>query len=119
MKNVYFENSQPIFRVENMKTAVDFYVDKLGFRNAEWAMEDFTSVNRDKAGIYLCLAKQGRGGAWAWIGVEDAGELHQQYEAKGVKIVMPPTNYPWAYEFHAEDPDGNILRFGSEPLCEN
>jgi len=115
MEPVHFENSQPILRVEDMKTALDFYVGKLGFRNAEWGMDGFTSVNRDSAGIYLCQGGQGRGGAWVWIGVEDAGTLHDQYQAAGVKIVMPPTNFPWAFEFHVEDPDGNTLRFGSEP----
>jgi predicted enzyme related to lactoylglutathione lyase len=28
---VYFEGSAPILRVEDMKTALAFYVDKLGF----------------------------------------------------------------------------------------
>ena len=27
-----------------------------------------------------------------------------------------PMNYPWALEFQIEDPDGNVIRFGSEPL---
>src|ERR1700710_1260944 len=101
MEHVHFENSQPILRVEHMQTALDFYVGKLGFRNADWGGPEFTSVNRDRAGIYLCQGSQGRGGAWVWIGVEDAGALHTQYEAAGVKIVMPPTNFAWAYEFHA------------------
>jgi hypothetical protein len=69
---VQFEGSAPIFRVENMGVAVDFYVNKLGFANAPWGTDEFTSVTRDRAGIYLCKAGQGRGGAWAWIGVEDA-----------------------------------------------
>jgi len=29
--------------------------------------------------------------------------------------VGPPQNYSWAYEFRVEDPDGNVLRVGSEP----
>jgi hypothetical protein len=29
-------------------------------------------------------------------------------------IGLPSTNYPWTYEFHVQDPDGHILRFGSE-----
>jgi uncharacterized glyoxalase superfamily protein PhnB len=113
---VYFENSAPILRVENMKTALAFYVDKLGFQNATWGTEDFTSVNRDRAGIYLSRGSQGRGGAWVWVGVEDATKLHDDLVARGVPIRMPLTNFSWALEFHVEDPDGNVLRFGSEPL---
>src|SRR5689334_18182222 len=72
---VFFENSQPILRVEDIKASLRFYVDKLGFTNASWGSDDFTSVNRDRAGIYLCRGAQGRGGAWIWIGVEDAEKL--------------------------------------------
>jgi hypothetical protein len=35
--------------------------------------------------------------------------------AKGVKILLEPTNFPWAVEIQVEDPDGNILRIGSDP----
>jgi len=113
---VYFENSQPILRVEDMKAALAFYVDKLGFQNASWGTDEFTSVNRDRAGIYLCRGGQGRGAAWVWVGVEDATRLHDEFVARGVAIRMPLTNFSWALEFHVEDPDGNVLRFGSEPL---
>jgi predicted enzyme related to lactoylglutathione lyase len=113
---VYFENSQPILRVESMQASLRFYVDLLGFENAEWGTDEFTSISRGRAGIYLCRGGQGRGGAWVWIGVEDAAKLHEEYQARGVAIRMPPTNFPWALEMQVEDPDGNVLRFGSEPL---
>ena len=115
---VVFEGSQPILRVDDMKTSLDFYVDKLGFTNANWGSDDFTSVNRDRAGIYLCRRSQGHGGAWVWIGVEDAEKLHDELTSRGVSIRMPLTNFSWALEFQVEDPDGNVLRFGSEPRGE-
>ena len=114
---VYFENSQPILCVEDMKRSLRFYVDQLGFKNADWGGDDFTSVNRDRAGLYLSRGEQGRGGAWVWIGVEDATRLHDELKARGVAIRAPLTNRPWALEFQVEDPDGNVLRFGSEPLA--
>ena len=112
---VRFEGSQPILRVENMQASVRFYADALGFENASWGTDNFTSVSRDQAGIYLCQRDQGRGGAWAWIGVEDVEKLYEEYEARGVTIRLPPTNFPWALEMQIEDPDGNVLRLGSEP----
>jgi predicted enzyme related to lactoylglutathione lyase len=115
-KRVEFEGTAPILRVEDMARALHFYCELLGFRKAEWGDDDFTSVNRDGAGIYLSCGAQGRGGAWAWVGVNDAAALHEEYVAKGVNIRMPPRNFPWALEIHVEDPDGNVLRFGSEPL---
>ncbi|PYT22282.1 MAG: hypothetical protein DMG58_30440 [Acidobacteria bacterium] len=97
---VRFEGSQPILHVENMQASLRFYVDALGFENASWGTDNFTSVSRDRAGIYLCRGDQGRGGA---------------YKARGVTIRLPPTNFPWALEMQIEDPDGNVLRLGSEP----
>ncbi len=115
LNRVHFENSQPILRVEDMQASLRFYVDLLGFQNVSWGTDDFTSVNRDRAGIYLCRGGQGAGRAWIWIGVEDAAKLHEEYKARGVTIRQPPTNYPWALEMHVEDPDGNVIRFGSDP----
>jgi len=110
-----FENSAPILRVANMTLSLRYYVDVLGFQNADWGNDDFTSVNRDQAGIYLCRGGQGQPGTWVWIGVEDVESLHEEYKAKGAKIRHLPRNYPWAMEMKVEDPDGHILRFGSEP----
>jgi predicted enzyme related to lactoylglutathione lyase len=113
---VRFENSQPILRVEDMEASLRFYVNILGFKNASWGTVDFTHVARDSAGIYLCQRGQGRGGAWVWIGVDDVHQLHEEYKSRGVTIRLPPTNYPWALEMQLEDPDGNVLRFGSESI---
>lgn len=112
---VHFECINPILRVENMQASLRFYVEILGFENASWGTDDFTSISRDRQGIYLCRDGQGRGGAWIWVGVEDVEQLHEEYKARGVKIRMPPTNFPWALEMQIEDPDGNVLRMGSEP----
>lgn len=112
---VRFEGGQPILRVEDMERAVRFYIDRLGFKNVDWGTDEFTSVNRDRAGIYLCRQGQGAGKAWLWIGVQDVERLHEEYVARGVAIRMPPPNFPWALEMHVEDPDGNVIRFGSDP----
>ena len=113
-----FEGSQPILRVENMEASLRFYVGLLGFRNVAWGTEEFTLINRDGAGIYLCRRGQGAGRAWIWIGVDDVDKLHEEFKQRGVEIRMPPTNYPWALEMHVEDPDGNVIRFGSDPTDE-
>jgi catechol 2,3-dioxygenase-like lactoylglutathione lyase family enzyme len=113
---VRFEGSQPILRVQDMARSLHFYVDQLGFENAGWGSDDFTLVSRDAAGIYLCQGDQGGGEAWVWVGVEDAACFYDECRASGVNVIMPPTNFPWALEVRVQDPDGNVLRFGSEPL---
>ena len=112
---VRFECIAPILRVEDMRTSLRFYVDLLGFENASWGSDDFTQVSRDGRGIYLSQGDQGQGRAWVWIGVEDIERLHRQFKAGGIAIRLPPTNYPWALEMQVEDPDGNVLRLGSDP----
>jgi predicted enzyme related to lactoylglutathione lyase len=110
-----FECANPILSVTNMARSLRYYVDVLGFTNADWGGDDFTCVTRDNAGIYLSEGDQGQPGTWVWVGVEDAGALYEEYKAKGANILQSPENYPWAYEMRVSDPDGHVLRLGSEP----
>jgi catechol 2,3-dioxygenase-like lactoylglutathione lyase family enzyme len=110
------ENITPVLYVRDMSRSLAFYVHILGFKNAEWGDDNFTSVNRDNTGLYLCKGGQGNPGTWIWIGFDgDIFSLHQQLMSKGVTIKLPPTNFSWAFEMRVEDPDGHILRFGTEP----
>jgi uncharacterized glyoxalase superfamily protein PhnB len=99
---------------------VRYYVDVLGF-SADWGDDEgsaMASVSRDGRAIMLCRQDQGQPGTWIWIGVEDVEPLYRQLAARGAQIVEPPTNHPWAYEMRVRDPDGHVLRFGSEPRPE-
>ena len=109
-----FECANPILSVAEMARSVRYYVDVLGFTNAEWGSDDFTCVARDNAEIYLSEGDQGQPGTWAWIGVGDVEALYEEYKAKGATILHPPENYPWACEMKVADPDGHVLRFGSD-----
>lgn len=110
-----FECANPILSVADMARSLRYYVEVLGFTNAEWGGDDFTCVTRDVASIYLSEGDQGRPGTWVWIGVEDVAALHEEYVEKGAIILEPPANFPWAFEMKVGDPDGHVLRFGSEP----
>jgi catechol 2,3-dioxygenase-like lactoylglutathione lyase family enzyme len=106
----------PILRVESVAASIRFYVDVLGFK-VDWGGEHestFASVSRDHRAIMLCEGDQGQPGTWIWIGVEDIEPLFAEYKTKGAKFREQPTNYPWAYEMKIEDPDGHVLRFGSD-----
>ena len=117
-KKVHFENANPILRVENMAAAVKYYVEVLGFTEADWGNGSFTNVSRDHAGIYLVQGEQGHPGTWVWVGVSDAEALYTEIKAKGARIHHAPRNYSWALEMHVEDLDGNVLRFGSDPKAD-
>jgi catechol 2,3-dioxygenase-like lactoylglutathione lyase family enzyme len=114
------ECANPILYVKDMKASLAFYVDLLGFKNAEWGDDTFTSVNRDNTGIYLCKGAQGAPGTWVWMGFDgDIFSLHQMLMSNGVTIKLPPTNFSWAYEMQVEDPDGHILRSAPTPIAMN
>jgi predicted enzyme related to lactoylglutathione lyase len=110
-----FEHANPILNVRSMADSITYYVEALGFSNADWGNDHFTLVSRDSTGIYLCQGGQGQPGTWVWVGVKDVAVLYEEYKASGARILRAPENYSWAYELHVEDPDGHVLRFGSEP----
>ncbi|HWK07622.1 MAG TPA: hypothetical protein VNS58_28520 [Puia sp.] len=61
---IHIEGVQVILSVADMNVSKAFYVGTLGFEEAEWGTDDFTSVNRENAGIYLCKGAQGNPGIW-------------------------------------------------------
>ncbi|WP_028668265.1 VOC family protein [Runella zeae] len=110
------ENVSPILYVKDMARSLLFYENILGFKNADWGDDNFTSVSRDNTGLYLCKGGQGFPGMWIWIGFDgDMVSLYKSLQLKGVTIKLPPTNFSWAYEMQIEDPDGHVLRFGTDP----
>jgi predicted lactoylglutathione lyase len=111
---VMIENVTPILRVQDLEASRRYYVQALGF-SLDWDAGEMISVSRDRQSIMLCERDQGPPGVWLWIGVDDADALFAEFSAKGARIRSPPQNFSWAYEFQIEDPDGHVLRFGSEP----
>ena len=108
------EGVVPILSVRDLKRSVEYYVRALGFK-VDWEHTGvMAGISRNGAGLMLCEGDQGHPGTWIWFGVSDADQLFSEFRASGAIIGMPPTNYAWAYELHVQDPDGHVLRFGSE-----
>ena len=111
----------PILRVENLTASLRFYTGMLGFQ-IDWGGQDgseMASVSRDGKALMLSEGDQGNPGTWVWVGVSDIEPLFGELRSKDVTFLESPTNYPWAYEMKIQDPDGHVLRFGSEPKnCE-
>lgn len=108
-----FGSPAPIFRVASLASSLAYYIDSLGFTH-DWGDFGLASVSRGRCTIFLTEWQQGCRGTWVWIGVEDAGTLHEELAARGARIRFPPTNYEWAFEMQVEDLDGNVLRIGSD-----
>jgi predicted enzyme related to lactoylglutathione lyase len=104
----------PILNVASVAASVAYYTRDLGFKT-DWGAGGMASVSRDGRAIMLCQGGQGQPGTWVWIGVDDIEPLYADVVAKGARVRLRPTSFAWAYEMQLEDPDGHVLRFGSEP----
>jgi len=113
---LHFEGAVPILHVRDLSATIAYYTTVLGF-HVEWDDPGgVASVRRDRASIMMVQGDQGHPGTWVWVGVSDARALHAELVSRGASIRQPPTNYRWSLELHVTDPDGNVLRMGSEPL---
>lgn len=109
-----FGGATPILRVADFDASVAYYVDVLGF-HLDWSDGQFGSVRRGDASLMLCEGSQGHAGTWVYVSISDADALYDEIRARGATIRHPPTNFPWgSREFHVFDPDGHVLRFGSQ-----
>lgn len=112
-----FRHATPILRVSDLDASLAWYTGILGF-TLDWRDDDgnsFASVTRDRCNLFLASGDQGHPGSWMWIGVSDVDVLHQELLAKGARVRQAPVNFPWgSREMQLEDPDGNVLRLGSE-----
>lgn len=104
----------PILRVSDLERSLRWYKAVPGF-GLDWRSGGMASVSRDGRAVMLCEGAQGHLGGWVWVGVSDVGPLHEELAGLGADVLMPPTNFFWACEIRIKDPDGNVLRFGSEP----
>lgn len=110
-----FGNGTPILPVADLPTSLAYYTEKLGFK-IDWRAHDlFASVSRDKCVLFLAAGDQGNTPTWAWIGISDTAALFEEYVKTGARIRHAPANFEWALEMQVVDPDGNVLRFGSDP----
>jgi hypothetical protein len=65
-----FRGATPIFRVENLRASIEYYMTVLGFRHDWGGPEVFASVSRGRCQIFLCERDQRHPGTWTWPPVE-------------------------------------------------
>lgn len=125
-----FSRSQPVFYVNDVLDSVNYYHDLLGFtvdflyRETPDARPVHAGVARGEwsgSRVVIQLSEAQRAGvfepaSYLYIFVDShLDHLFAQYQEHGVDIVSPPQNYPWGLrEFAIRDPDGHVLRFGSQ-----
>ncbi len=114
----------PVFLVEDVSRAAEFYRDRLGFELGDFFGEppEFTIVRRDEVRIAMRRAERGRGGSnrnWkpdaidAYIWVSDVDALYAQFVAHHAPVSGPPDLQEYGIrEFEVRDLDGYVLTFG-------
>jgi uncharacterized glyoxalase superfamily protein PhnB len=111
----------PQFLVSDLRNALAFYEERLGFHR-DFVYEAFyASVSRDGATIHLkCAPKldeeraHRRSGEHldAYLGVSGVRQLHDELVGRGAGILKPLEERPWGtLDFYVEDLDGYILCF--------
>jgi uncharacterized glyoxalase superfamily protein PhnB len=109
-------NATPILKVKDFEASLAYYTEKLGFK-VDWKVGTFGSVTRDRCSLMLTEDAQGHAGTWLWIGAQDVELLFAEWSQSGAMIRQGPTNFPWgSLEIQVTDPDGHVLRFGSDGI---
>lgn len=112
----------PVLQVADVKKSETFYCEKLAFRShGTWGDgPDFAIVQRGRVTIALDRAHAAGpiplNQYWAaYIYVEDADRLCDEFRKQGIEIVRGPEDMPYGLrDFDIRDPDGHLLAFGHD-----
>lgn len=114
MADPYFTRGIPMLAVANLRRAIDFYVDTLGFRLG-FNAGSYGGVRHDAIEIHFFRTDSETVGERSGCRIE-VTEIHDLYSAFREKGVIDPAGdigpKPWGTtEFTVRDPDGNALTF--------
>jgi hypothetical protein len=109
-----FQRVAPIFGARDVSAALAYY-ESLGFRTRSYDAGIYGFATRD--GIELHLGSIPAGQEWtrttAYLYVDDADELAEQWRAVGADVHGPKDTEWGQHEGALVDLDGNVIRFGS------
>jgi catechol 2,3-dioxygenase-like lactoylglutathione lyase family enzyme len=116
-----FHKSITILYSSDIKTSIDYFIEKLGFEN-KWEWESpvtFGGIAKDDVEIFFCLNGQGSPGTWLSIMVDDVDEYYERIKSTGARIISTPESMDWNMrEMLVEAPDGHMIRFGHKIECD-
>ena len=121
--NTLFTGVVPIFAVEDVAKAKDFYTEYLDM-TVDFIVGDppeYAGLYKDDIELHLIRAslphaKQPAGNGYLSILTDEVDDLHARLNAAGVRIVTPPEDRPYGLrDFDIRDPNGNAIFF-STPL---
>lgn len=103
----------PIFPVRDLDASLAHYA-RLGFETRLYHGGGYAFATRDDVEIHLGVEEHEDGhGAEAYLFVDDADQLADEWRAAGVDFHSPRDTEWGQHEGVVVDPDGNVIRFGS------
>jgi hypothetical protein len=120
------EGIAPLFLVQDVVRAAEYYRDRLGFEIGPYFLDPpvFAIVRRERIAIMLSLMEGSRGGSntkWkgesfdAYIWVDDIDDVHEQLKTRHADLVSAPELKSYDMkELDVRDVDGYVIRFGED-----
>jgi catechol 2,3-dioxygenase-like lactoylglutathione lyase family enzyme len=109
------EHQHPRLPVTDVRSAVAFYTDRLGFSTGfVWGdPPTIAGVNLGRVQVFLERGAPNPEGCGVYFVVGNADELFAFHQAQGVEIVDPPADRPWGLrDYRVRDLHGYELGFG-------
>lgn len=102
----------PIFSTHDLDAALEFY-RRLGFSVRSYQGGGYGFAARDEIELHLGVPSRQHHPGSAYLYVDDADGLAAEWRAAGANVHTPEDTEWGQHEGALEDPDGNVIRFGS------
>ena len=109
------ETLHPILAVPDVRSAVDFYTNALGFwlAFAEGDPPSFAGINLGSAQMFLERGVASPEGCSVYFVVSDANALHAFHRSHDVEVIVPPADRGYGLrDYTVRDLNGYRLTFG-------
>ncbi len=114
----FFRSAIPILAVDDLKAALAYYQERLGFQIA-WTWEDPPLAGLCREQVELQLAEKGKAGppgpSNVYFRIEGVDGYCEAARRNGAEVTVPPGDRVYGMRDCAlRDPSGNVLVLGEE-----
>jgi catechol 2,3-dioxygenase-like lactoylglutathione lyase family enzyme len=110
-----------VLAVKDLAISTAYYRDMLGLA-IDFEVPGWSFMSRDRFRVMLgecadamAAGETGDHSWYAYVTVDDATALYEEYRAKGFRDLRPIADKPWGMrEFALTTPDGHRITFGQE-----
>jgi hypothetical protein len=108
-----FFQGAPILHVPDVRRAVAFYIDTLGFVS-DFGDESYAVVWRDNSAVHFVKDEVSPSGVRLFQWVRDVDALHREFKSRGIDAVEPADRPYGIRDFSVVDPNGVEIVFGQD-----